>query len=778
MARLQFVNPLLLLLSVPMVAPAAPLGDGTAATVASPAGQLAVVTEVERQPLAFHVERLIETAAYLGVPFSQATLEQLAKLRDEQDPAQYSHGVQLALDPYCLAGVAIERDGSVRTTAGPAEPRLVADGWTQFLVKVHNKAEQQLPLRCVSASALPLPRSPQDAIEGRWLEIAMHDDRPLTPALRGARLDYRFLQLYSRDSGQRSAALSFELEAGKDAAQQFDAANDIAVSFECAPSTPVTFSVRDHDGVPTLASFVIRDQQDRIYPSPAKRLAPDFFFHPQIYRADGEQIRLPPGTFEVTFTRGPEYVPQRRTITVTDKPSREEFQLSRWIDPTDYGYWSGDHHIHAAGCSHYEDPTQGVRPADMMRHCRGEDLKVGCVLTWGPCFDFQKRFFTGQDHPLSDHPHLMRYDVEVSGFGSHQSGHLCLLRLSEQIPPGGNSKYHWPTLGLNTLRWAKQQGAICGPAHSGWGLTVATRELPNYVIPPFDSIGANEYIVDVTHQVPDRQGRLVPAVDFISTVDTVPTWELNIWYHTLNCGFRTRASGETDFPCIFDHRVGIGRSYVKLDQQLNYDQWCEGIRRGRSYVGDGLSHLIDFTANGVEVGTHESEVQLDGKSRLEVTCQVAALLDEVPDPDWEGNRAIPTERYDRARTFWHIERARIGDTRTVPVELILNGRPVAKKVIEADGRLQTVQFEVDVEESGWLAIRILASSHTNPIFAIVAGKPIRASRKSAEWCLKSVEQCWSQKERFYAAAEMDDAIAAYDHARKTYRQILAECTAD
>jgi hypothetical protein len=40
---------------------------------------------------------------------------------------------------------------------------------------------------------------------------------------------------------------------------------------------------------------------------------------------------------------------------------------------------------------------------------------------------------------------------------------------------------------------------------------VKSRELPNYEIPGFDSIGANEYIVDVTH--PD-------AVDFISTMDT------------------------------------------------------------------------------------------------------------------------------------------------------------------------------------------------------------------------------------------------------------------
>ena len=55
----------------------------------------------------------------------------------------------------------------------------------------------------------------------------------------------------------------------------------------------------------------------------------------------------------------------------------------------------------------------------------GEDLKVGRNLTWGPCFDYQKQFFSGEVDKVSQYPYLLRYDIEVSGFGSHQSGHLC-----------------------------------------------------------------------------------------------------------------------------------------------------------------------------------------------------------------------------------------------------------------------------------------------------------------------------------------------------------------
>ena len=98
-----------------------------------------------------------------------------------------------------------------------------------------------------------------------------------------------------------------------------------------------------------------------------------------------------------------------------------------------------------------------------------------------------------------------------------------------------------------------------------------TKELPNYIVPPYDGIGANEYIVDVTHLVSGPDGDMVPAVDFVATVDTPYVWELNIWYHTLNAGFRTRISGETDFPCIYGERVGLGRSYCKLDGALTFE---------------------------------------------------------------------------------------------------------------------------------------------------------------------------------------------------------------
>lgn len=760
---------------------------------------------VDRQPLEASVQRLVLALQLAGSPLPQATLDRINALSQSTNDAEVVREFQLLLDAQCLAVVNINPESRVKVAAGPVKPVLDQRGWSNFLVKVINEAGVTAPLTCLSPQAEPMVRrsssSPNPKIditpadsEKRWLDISMVTSQPMNKSLSGLAVEYRILQLYSRDAGMREATLSMHVGQGT---QDLGFRSELPLLFDCRPAVKVPISVLDENDRPTVCSLLVKDLQGRVYPNPSKRLAPDFFFHEQIYRADGESVELAPGRYRIMAYRGPEYLEQPYEIEVKAQGPAPKLnvRLRRWIHMAKHGWFSGDHHVHAAGCAHYENPTEGVRPEDMVRHLVGEDLNVGCVLSWGPCWYFQKQFFDGKVSALSKPGNLMRYDVEVSGFPSSHAGHLCLINLTEDDYPGTKTIEEWPTWTLPVLQWGKQQGGIVGYSHSGWGLALpdylpngqrgaipntwggakeragrAADKLPDYAMPPFDGIGANEFIVAVVHDV----------CDFISAVDTPPIWELNIWYHTLNCGFRSRISGETDFPCIYGERVGLGRSYVQLPiasaEQLDYAQWAEGIRDGRSYVSDGMSHLVDFQVNGKPLGHRNeagiaSQVDLPAPGTVTVSCRVAAML---PQELTESGKAIASRRLDE-KPYWHLERARQGTSRQVPVELIVNGQVSGRQLIEADGSIKSVEFPIEFSRSAWVAVRILPSMHTNPIFVQVADQPIRASRRSAQWCRDAVETCWQQKYKKFRPEEIEAARNAYDLARKTYENIAQQC---
>jgi hypothetical protein len=83
-----------------------------------------------------------------------------------------------------------------------------------------------------------------------------------------------------------------------------------------------------------------------------------------------------------------------------------------------------DSHIHASGCCYYTNPEEGLRPEHVWRFQLGENLNVANVLNWVGNWYHQKSYFTGHDNPHSDHHHVMRYNVEVSGFLSSHAGHV------------------------------------------------------------------------------------------------------------------------------------------------------------------------------------------------------------------------------------------------------------------------------------------------------------------------------------------------------------------
>jgi len=770
--------------------------------VAVPQPKVPAPIAVEGQPLAANVNRVLQALEALGAPLPKEKNAALQKAIGDRDAKK----LQELLDPHVVALVSINPEARVKAARGPALPTLQQGGWTPVLIKVANDSTVTKALRISSPQAGPIFAGGRagnvKADKNRFLDVEMYTKQPLTENLSGLKAEYAVALIHSTEAGQREVTLGFDVGQGS---QDIGFRGEVPILFDVRPAIPVKLVITDFDGKPTAGRFTFQDKAGRIYPLQGKRLAPDFFFQQQVYRHDRGTVLLPPGELTMTFGRGPEYNLLERTITIPEKgEAAVEVKLERWVNAMDYGFYSGDHHIHAAGCAHYTNPTEGVFAQDMFLHVKGEGLNVGCNLTWGPCFEFQRQFFEPTMHKLSEPLTVLKYDIEVSGFGSQALGHVCLLNLKDQNYPGseGTKTKGWPTWTTPLMRWAKKQGAVTGYAHSASGLVInpaaaskrllealdagkdgklskdeaakgllpepfatvdanndgaieekelvashtrAATKLPNLAVPEMNGIGAQEICVTTA------QG----LCDFISAMDTqrIPEW--NCWYHIMNCGFPLKASGETDFPCITGSRVGQGRVYVQLGKvdKVDFTAWCEALRAGKSYVSDGYAHALEFTVNGKAAG---DKLALDQLGKVAVKAKVA-FAEKMPLGTANGGQA-PT-----------------GPTRLV--ELIVNGQVAASKEVPADSKPHDVAFDVSLDRSSWVALRHFPQLHTNPVDVIVAGKPIRPSRRSALWCIGTIEQLWRVRGQGIAAHERDEAQQTFQKAIETYRKIAAEAPA-
>lgn len=732
------------------------------------------------QSMLEQARRIIAAAARLGEPFAPGDVDAVEKLAGAGDIAGAVRTALLLFDRRTLLVATISPEARVAVTRGAAPPELAQSGWRLFLVRIDNPSLVPGRVDVTSPQAIPgnnrYPEghhhsggetglgttiTPGDMAQ-RWLDIDVNDAAPLPATLDPVPVDYRWFALYSRDAGRRSARLFVDIGPGTG---DIGDRSYASIAFQVQPAATVTLSISDADGAPVTCSLLVRDTLGRVCPAQTKRVLPDLYFQKKIYRADGETLILPPGEYAVEVARGPEYLVQRQSRAVlATGTSHWPIKLQRWIDPRTHGYHSGDHHIHASGCSHYDVPEEGVPPSVMIPQLAGEAINIGAVLTWGPGFYTQKRNFSGRDDAVSLPRHRLHYDLEVSGFPSSHCGHLVLLQMKGMDYPGTIRIEQWPTSNTPVLEWARGQGAITGYAHSGFGLWAETTDLPNYKMPPFDSIGANDYIVTVT----------AGLVDFISTVSSMPAAELNIWYHTLNAGYRTRIAGETDWPCVYDENMGMGRSYVKLAGPLDYGAWCAGVKAGRSYISEGRAHLIDFTVRAGDKAAMagDADLTLATPRPLKVSALVAARLEpEITAATEAIRKGGPLDK-----PFWHLERARIGTTGKVLVELIVNGVPVESRPFDADGDPRELAFDFVPSRSCWIALRIGHGAHTNPVWVTIGDKPVRVARSIA-WCRAAVDQCWSQKKLRIRAAELASEAARYDAARVIYDARAREASA-
>ena len=191
---------------------------------------------------------------------------------------------------------------------------------------------------------------------GRFLQVEMFTSPPMTAEPQRAEGRVRPGPVYSSEAGKREATIGFDVGQGT---QDLGFRGEVPVLFDVRPAVPVTLrdprprrhaDRRAASPSPTARATSIRRSPSGSPPTSSSRsrsTAPT---------AASSCCRRARST--MTYGRGPEYrLEQPASSTVPDRGEATlDVRLERWIDPAAYGFFGGDHHIHAAGCAHYTEP--------------------------------------------------------------------------------------------------------------------------------------------------------------------------------------------------------------------------------------------------------------------------------------------------------------------------------------------------------------------------------------------------------------------------------------
>ena len=129
---------------------------------------------------------------------------------------------------------------------------------------------------------------------------------------------------------------------------------------------------------------------------------------------------------------------------------------------------------------------------------------------------------------------------------------------------------------------------------------------------------------------------------------------------------------------------GLGRIYVQLenDEPLNYDNWVAGLKDGRSYCGDGLSHIVNFECRRIGcrsrvriIESEPSRLDIATPSTVRVKFDAAALLEPEPTDADTSDPQSPS----RPKTVLAYRAMSDRRERNVPIEVIVNGEVAATR---------------------------------------------------------------------------------------------------
>lgn len=377
------------------------------------------------------------------------------------------------------------------------------------------------------------------------------------------------------------------------------------------------------------------------------------------------EVRLPPGPVMVEVSKGPEFSPLRREVTLGPGQISVRLAVERWADLRPEGWYAGDTRAtelppHAALL---EGAAEGLAVVNLLareRPGQGGAPAVPNLLA-----------FSG-NRPALEGPECL---VAVNTLNSHPVlGTVTLLNCHRVVYPlrfgGPDGLDDW-----SVADW-------CDQCHRKSGLVVWP-DLPR-----------------LTPEHP--QGEALAALVLgkidsyeVSRFDGPEPEVLAHWYRLLGCGLRVPLAGGSGKD---SNAVALGsvRTYARIPQgeALSYSAWIEAVRAGRTFVTNGplLSLSVEGGGPGGIIMTPAEGRRVRVRAEAQSTVpfdQLEVLSDGevIAEKEASGNRQsavlevehVPAGSGWLAARCWGRERLADGQcvyAHTSPVYVRMEGRPV------------------------------------------------------------------------------------------------------
>ncbi len=448
------------------------------------------------------------------------------------------------------------------------------------------------------------------------------------------------------------------------------------------------------------------------------------------------EIRLPAGPIRVEISKGPEYLPVCRDLTLAPGKMTLRFEVQRWINLRDAGWYSGDlraHYMTPHGAL-LEAAAEDVAVVNLLAAHETERTVLNPMAAHKPkgkvpWVAYAKvpniAAFSGQRPALEIPGHM----VVVNTHNTTLLGQVSLLNCHRPVypllvggPPGWDN---W-----RVSDW-------CDQCHRKGGLVV--------------------WSDGVDHELLYANGEGLASL-ILGKVDAfeIEGYELEnmdpfepVWYDLLNAGLQVplvAASAKESNRQV----LGLPRTYARLQpgEAFTYRNWIEAVRAGRTFVTSGP--LLSFSVGGQDPG---------------------AVLNLPAAPQTVRVRA-------EARSLFPFDY----------LEVLFNGAIVARAPARGSPAAAVLEEDVALTSSGWLAAWCVCGSEeaaekpcviaqTSPVYVRLQGGPRGIDRNAVAKLLAGLDACleWGPRQgRFENEQQRERLVEILQSARQELARRQAE----